>query len=57
LYDVLNDYLWSTVNFPGWIKGIYPILENAVSGIKDKSLFIARCNGEITGSVILNHQP
>ena len=25
LYDDLNDYLSATTNYPGWIKGIYPI--------------------------------
>ena len=25
LYDGLNDYLSSTVNYPGWIKHIYPV--------------------------------
>ena len=57
LYNTLNDHLSNTINFPGWIKGIYPVRENAVSGIKDNSLFVARCNGRIAGSVILNHQP
>ncbi len=57
LYDELNDYLATTVNYPGWIKGIYPIREDAVVGVNDNSLFVARCDGQIAGSVILNHQP
>lgn len=57
LYDELNDYLATTVNYPGWIKGIYPVREDAVSGVNDNSLFVARCDGKIVGSVILNHQP
>lgn len=57
LYDDLNDYLATTTNYPGWIKGIYPIREDAVAGVKDNSLWVARCNGKIAGSVILNHQP
>lgn len=56
LYDEINDHLSATINFPGWIKGIYPTRANAVAGIKENSLFIARCNGIIVGSVILNHQ-
>ena len=24
LYDELNDHLSATINYPGWIKGIYP---------------------------------
>ena len=31
LYDNLNDYLSATTNYPGWIKGIYPVRENAVA--------------------------
>lgn len=57
LYDKLNDHLSATINFPGWIKGIYPVRENAVDGIKEKSLFIARRDGKIAGSIILSHQP
>ena len=25
LYNELNDYLAATINYSGWIKGIYPI--------------------------------
>ena len=57
LYDELNDYLAATTNYPGWIKGIYPIREDAVAGVNENSLFVARCDGRIAGSVILNHQP
>lgn len=57
LYDELNDYLAATVNHPGWIKGIYPVREDAVAGVNDNSLFVARCDGKIAGSVILNHHP
>lgn len=57
LYDELNDYLAATTNYPGWIKGIYPIREDAVVGVNENSLFVARCDGRIAGSVILNHQP
>ena len=27
LYDELNDYLAATTNYPGWIKGVYPVRE------------------------------
>lgn len=33
LYDELNDHLSATTNYPGWIKGIYPVRENAVAGV------------------------
>ncbi|WP_338373761.1 GNAT family N-acetyltransferase [Dysgonomonas capnocytophagoides] len=57
LYDELNDYFTSTVNYPGWIKHIYPTRETAINGIKEKSLFVAQINDTIVGSIILNHIP
>jgi len=57
LYNDLNDYLSATTNYPGWIKGIYPVRENAVAGIQDNTLFIVRCEGKIAGSIILDHHP
>lgn len=57
LYDGLNDYLSATVNYPGWIKDVYPVRETARQGIEEESLFVARENGVIAGSVILNHEP
>ena len=45
LYDELNDHLSATINYPGWIKGIYPVRENAAAGVDDNSLFVARCDG------------
>ena len=57
LYDDMNDYLAATTNYPGWIKGIYPIRECAVSGIQNNNLYIIRNNGKISGSIILDHHP
>jgi len=57
LYDVLNDFLESTINYPGWIKGVYPVRDVAEKGIQDDSLFVFRMNGRIVGSIILNHEP
>lgn len=57
LYDDLNDFFESSVNYPGWIKGIYPVRETAVEGIEDDSLFVLRVDGCIAGSIILNHKP
>lgn len=57
LYDDLNDYLAATVNYPGWIKGIYPVRESALSGLKDDALYVARYHHKIVGSVVLNHEP
>ena len=57
LYDELNDYLAATTNYPGWIKGIYPIREDAVAGVNANRHIVARCAGRMAGSVILTHQP
>jgi len=57
LYDELNDHLAAHTNFPGWIKGIYPIRESAEDGLADNSLFVARIKDKIVGSIILNHRP
>ena len=56
LYNNLNDYLETTVNYPGWKKGIYPTRADAVSGIGN-GLFVLRVGNTIAGSVILNHIP
>ncbi|GEM_PF-148486 len=57
LYDDLNDYLEATVNYPGWIKGIYPVRETAVEAIKEDSLYVIKKKNQIAGSIILNHTP
>ena len=57
LYDDLNDYLESGVNYPGWKKGIYPVRQNAIDGIANGNLYVARQDRKIVGSVILSHVP
>lgn len=57
LYNDLNDFLASDINHPGWIKGIYPVRENAESGIDEQNLYVVRHEGQIIGSIILNHHP
>lgn len=57
LYNDLNDYLAEGVNYPGWIKGIYPIRQNAIDGVKSGNLYVAKHNDIIIGSIILNHEP
>ena len=49
LYDALNDHLARTVNYPGWIKGIYPVRETAEYAIAEGSLFVLRIDGLIAG--------
>jgi len=57
LYNDLNDYLSTRTNYPGWLKGVYPVRENAVVGINNKNLYVAKYAGKIVGSVILSHEP
>jgi GNAT superfamily N-acetyltransferase len=56
LYNDLNDYLEQGINYPGWKKGVYPVRQNAVDGVNDKNLFVAKHNGKIIGSLILSHE-
>lgn len=39
------------------MKGIYPSRDNARAGVKDHTLFVARSDGKIAGSYILDHHP
>lgn len=57
LYNDLNDYLAEGVNYPGWRKGGYPVRKDAIDGIEDGTLYVAKHNGKIVGSIILNHAP
>lgn len=57
LYNDLNDALESGINYPGWKKGAYPVRADAVKGINEGNLYIAKYKDKIVGSVILNHQP
>lgn len=54
LYNDLNDFLAQTQNFPGWIKGIYPIRETAFDGINSGFLYVLKISNRIAGTVILN---
>jgi ribosomal protein S18 acetylase RimI-like enzyme len=57
LYDDLNDYLENSINYPGWRKGIYPTREDAVNGVVNDNLYVAKIAGKIVGSMILSHKP
>lgn len=57
LYDELNEFLENGINYPGWIKGVYPTREDAIQGVSSNTLYTARIAGKIVGSIILNHQP
>lgn len=57
LYDDVCDYLCTHENYPGWKKGVYPTKDDAESGIKEGTLYIAKENQKIVGTVILRHKP
>lgn len=57
LYNDINDYLERNINYPGWKKDIYPVREDAIIGVRNGNLYVAKHNGEIIGSIILNHEP
>lgn len=57
LYNNINDYLESTINYPGWKKGIYPVRKDAEDGIREGCLFVATENEDIVGTMILQHKP
>lgn len=57
LYNELNDYLANGINYPRWIKGRYPIREDAEVGVKNGTLYVAKHKEKIIGSFILSHEP
>lgn len=57
LYNDLNDYLSRTVNYPGWIKGIYPIRQTALDGIKENQLYTLKHDNKIIATAIIRNTP
>jgi ribosomal protein S18 acetylase RimI-like enzyme len=57
MYDLVNDYLATTINYPGWKKGIYPARRDAKESIEEASLHLVKIKDVIVGSVVLNHKP
>lgn len=55
LYNDLHDALEQNINYPGWIRDIYPTEVTAVEGIDSETLYIMKIRDQIAGSVILNH--
>ena len=55
-YDHVVEYLESHGNYPGWKKGVYPTRADAELGIKEGTLYAARINETIVGSVIVNEK-
>ena len=53
LYDELNDYLESNINYPRWKKGQYPSEITAKEGFEANGLYIMELDGEIAATIIL----
>lgn len=57
LYDAVNEYLESHINYPGWSKGVYPNRLDAKQGVEEGTLYIVSLEGKIIGSIMINqHQ-
>ncbi len=60
LYDVANEYYQKRVNYSGWEKGIYPVIDDAKSAFDEECLYVVRMagkdknDGEIVASIVLN---
>lgn len=57
LYDALNDHLASHINYPGWVKGIYPTGKDAEAGLEENTLYVAEKDRAVAGTFILRHKP
>ena len=55
LFEELCDHLAATVNYPGWEKGRYPVRAVAEEALAAECLYVARLEGEVAGTVTLNH--
>lgn len=56
LYDKLHSHLESNTNYPGWRRGMYPTRAEAEKGVAEKTLYVAKNDNKIVGSIILNHE-
>lgn len=58
IYDEVNDWFSQNINFnlPDWIKGSYPIINDAINAIEEDSLFVLKLEEKTLGSVIINHK-
>ncbi len=56
LYDEVTEYLESHTNYPGWKKGIYPTGADAEIAVAEGTVQIARADGKIVGTYILNNK-
>lgn len=56
LYNELNDYLATHINYPGWKKGVYPTKEDAIHFFESDTLYVAKEGDKLLGSLALTHE-
>ncbi len=54
LYGEVCDHMAATVNYTGWKRDVYPARQDAETGIREGTLFLAEEDGEAAGSFILS---
>lgn len=54
LYSEVCDHMAATVNYTGWKRDVYPARQDAETGIREGTLFLAEEDGEAAGSFILS---
>ncbi len=57
LYNDICDFLATKDYNPGWRKGYFPTRREALNYLEDNSLYVAKLDGRIVGSVALTHDP
>lgn len=57
LYSDICDYLADKEYNPGWRKGCFPTVDDALMFLRGDALYVAKENGKIVGSVALTHSP
>lgn len=53
VYDKLLTYFEERINYVGWVRGLYPTKEDALFGLSEDSLFVARDGEKIAATFIL----
>lgn len=57
LYDDICDYLADKEYNPGWRKGGFPTVSDALMFQEQDALYVAKADSRIVGSVALTHSP
>ena len=57
LYHDLTGYLSQHINYPGWVRDVYPVRQNAEDGIRENALFVVEKDDKIIGTFMLKQYP